>query len=98
MLQTQVLGVVTNALKEESEHNAAYGYGNRYKYGYGAGGYGYGYGYGVYDSRSSSSYYAGSDEDGDGESTADTSQATSRSAWRVQASKLRRRFLNWIDT
>jgi capsular exopolysaccharide synthesis family protein len=92
----QVLGVVTNAIKEESEHNAAYGYGNRYKYGYG--GYGYGYGYGVYDSRSSYSYYAGSDKDGDAESTADTSQATSRSAWRVQASKLRRRFLNWIDT
>jgi capsular exopolysaccharide synthesis family protein len=96
----QVLGVVTNAVKEESEHNAAYGYGNRYKYGYGAGGYGYGYGYGygVYDARSSYSYYAGSDKDGDAESTADTSQATSRSAWRVQASKLRRRFLNWIDT
>ena len=95
----QVLGVVTNAIKEESEHNAAYGYGNRYKYGYGSKyGYGYGYGYGVYDARSASSYYSGSDEDGDGESTADTSQATSRSAWRVQASKLRRRFLNWIDT
>jgi capsular exopolysaccharide synthesis family protein len=95
----QVLGVVTNAVKEESEHNAAYGYGNRYKYGYGSKyGYGYGYGYGVYDPRSSYSYYAGSDEDGDGESTDDISQATSRSAWRVQASKLRRRFLNWIDT
>jgi capsular exopolysaccharide synthesis family protein len=95
----QVLGVVTNAVKEESEHNAAYGYGNRYKYGYGSKyGYGYGYGYGVYDPRSSYSYYAGSDEDGDGESTADTGKTTSRSAWRVQASKLRRRFLDWIDT
>jgi polysaccharide biosynthesis transport protein len=91
----QVLGVVTNAVKEESEHNAAYGYGNRYKYGYGSK---YGYGYGVYDTRSSYSYYNQDDSEGDGESTAETSQETSRSAWRMQASKLRRRVLDWIDT
>lgn len=95
----QMLGVVTNAVKEESEHNAAYGYGNRYKYGYGSKyGYGYGYGYGAYDPRSSYSYYNQDDSEGDGESTAETSQKTSRSAWRMQASKLRRRFLDWIDT
>jgi polysaccharide biosynthesis transport protein len=97
----QVLGVVTNAVKEESELNAAYGYGNRYKYGYGSKygyGYGYRYGYGVYDTRSSYSYYNQDDSEGDGESTAETSQATSLSAWRMQASKLRRRFLDWIDT
>ena len=100
----QLLGVVTNALKEESEHSAAYGYGNRYKYGYSSKngyGYGYGYGYGVYDPRSSYSYYAGSDADSDAESTADsaeTSQENSPSAWRVQASRVRRRILDWIDT
>ncbi len=96
----QLLGVVTNALTEESEHSASYGYGNRYKYGYGSKkgyGYGYGYGYGVYDQRSSYSYYAGGDADSDAESTAETSPASFLGACRVKASKLRRRWLNWID-
>ncbi|MCP9903219.1 polysaccharide biosynthesis tyrosine autokinase [Cyanobium sp. BA5m-10] len=92
----QLLGVVTNALTEESEHFASYGYGNRYKYGYGSK-KGYGYGYGVYDQRSSYSYYAGGDADSDAESTAETSPASFLGACRVKASKLRRRWLNWID-
>ncbi|MCT0217059.1 polysaccharide biosynthesis tyrosine autokinase [Synechococcus sp. CS-1330] len=98
----QLLGVVTNAVKEESELNAAYGYGNRYKYGYGSKyGYGYGYGYGVYDTRSSYSYYNQDDSEGDSETRGDNAEASKNtvlSAWRMQASKLRRRFLDWIDT
>jgi succinoglycan biosynthesis transport protein ExoP len=48
-----LLGVVTNAVKEETASNSTYGYG----YG-GYRGYGYGgYGYGAYDPRSTYAYY-----------------------------------------
>lgn len=42
-----LLGLVTNAVKEEKATNSAYGYGR----------YGYGYGYGAYDPRTTYSYY-----------------------------------------
>ena len=73
----QLLGIVTNALKEEKQ-SAAYGYGKygygkygygkygygKYGYGYGGyGGYGYGgYGYAAYDTSAAYAYYA-NDED-----------------------------------
>ena len=83
----QLLGVVTNSISEDEETNAAYGYGNRYKYGYG-----YGYGYGGYDTRSAYSYYAEADDAP--EAKADASPRY----WGGQATKLRRRFLHWIDS
>jgi capsular exopolysaccharide synthesis family protein len=91
----QFLGVVTNAVKEDSEKSFAYGYGKSSTYSKGR--YGYGYGYGTYDSRSSYSYYAGSDD----ESPADTTEAglaDPLSALRLQASKKLRSFLKWIDS
>jgi Mrp family chromosome partitioning ATPase len=89
----QLLGVVTNAIKEDGDINTAYGYGNRYKYGYG-------YGYGGYDTRSAYSYYAEPDADPEA-NTADASpsaQAPAPRSWGGQASQLRRRFLRWVDS
>jgi capsular exopolysaccharide synthesis family protein len=55
-----LLGLVTNAVKQEKASNSSYGYG--YGYGYGRYGYGYGgYGYGAYDPRTTYSYYQGGD-------------------------------------
>ena len=51
-----LLGLVTNAVKQEKASNSSYGYGyGRYGYGYG------GYGYGAYDPRTTYSYYQGGD-------------------------------------
>jgi capsular exopolysaccharide synthesis family protein len=46
-----LLGLVTNAVKEETTGSSAYGYG------YSKSKYGYGYGYGAYDTRSAYAYY-----------------------------------------
>jgi len=91
----QLLGVVTNAIKEDGDTNTAYGYGNRYKYGYG-----YGYGYGGYDTRSAYSYYGEPDADPDANTAAASPSAEEPAprAWSGQARQLRRRFLHWIDS
>jgi capsular exopolysaccharide synthesis family protein len=60
-----LLGVITNALREETSMRGAYGYGSYGKYGYNRYGYGYGYGYGAYDPRNTYAYYQASDEDED---------------------------------
>ena len=83
----QLLGVVTNSVTEDSNTNTSYGYGNRYKYGYG-----YGYGYGSYDTRSAYSYY------GEADAAPETKADASPRSWGGQATKLRRRFLHWIDS
>ena len=91
----QLLGVVTNAIKEDGDTNTAYGYGNRYKYGYG-----YGYGYGGYDSRSAYAYYGEPNADPDANTAAASPSAEEPAprAWRGQARQARRRFLHWIDS
>jgi hypothetical protein len=81
----QLLGVVTNSITEDSNTNTSYGYGNRYKYGYG-------YGYGSYDTRSAYSYY------GEADAAPETKADASPRSWGGQATKLRRRFLHWIDS
>jgi len=57
-----LLGVVTNALREDTSRSAAYGYGAYGKYGYGRYGYGYGYGYGAYDPSNAYAYYGAADQ------------------------------------
>ena len=61
-----LLGLVTNAVREEEDQRGGYGYG---RYGYRGYGYvyGYGYGYGAYDSRSTYAYYNNSAEDAPGD-------------------------------
>lgn len=84
------LGVVTNAIKDDSDTTTAYGYGNRYKYGYG-----YGYGYGSYDTRSAYAYYADADVDSTAPSpTASNQPASPGQRWK----RLRTRVMRWIDS
>lgn len=88
----EVLGVVTNSLKDAGEYNpsSSYGFGSKY-----------GYGYGAYAPSITYSYYnqdsieTGSESGGQ---NAQASKDTPPSAWRRQASKLRHRFFDWIDT
>ena len=85
-----LLGVVTNAVREEEAHRGAYGYGGygygRYGYGrYGYGGYGYGYGYGgygygAYDPRSTYAYYNNDQEGENGAAAAISASADSTSS------------------
>ena len=95
-----LLGIVTNAIKEQQRSGSRYGYGYGYgKYGYGYGGYGYGYGgyggygYGAYDPRASYAYYNedGADGDGDGsKAPAAPSRTISRSRATSPAAGLQR--------
>ena len=80
------LGVVTNAVKEETSGYQAngYGYGNRYQYGYG---------YGGYDSRSAYAYYANSDE-----GVVPKAQEQVPNTFRRRVDRLRRNILTWIDS
>lgn len=90
-----LLGIVTNAVKEESRFSGASGYG-RYGYGrYGYGRYGqrYGYGgYGSYDYRTSYAYYGDTQ---DSEMPASSSPNRTSPLKRLQDSG--RTFLRWID-
>lgn len=87
-----LLGVVTNAVREEEEHSGGYGYGygrysySRYGYGYGADGYG------AYDPRSTYAYY---NNDAGGSSPAEASANQAR-PWRT-VRQTWRRFLSWTD-
>ena len=83
-----LLGLVTNAVKEEKASSSAYGYG----YGrYGYGGYGYGgYGYGAYDPRTTYAYYQ--DQDGTSAEQPETPPAKA-----LPLKGLRNRFMRWID-
>ena len=85
----QLLGVVTNAVKEEGGSASSYAYG-----GYGYGGYG-GYGYGGYDTRSAYAYYA--DSDAESAEQQPQKQAVAQT-WPERTRQLHRRLLNWIDS
>ncbi len=82
----QLLGVVTNAVKEEGGSASSYAYGG---YGYG------GYGYGGYDTRSAYAYYA--DSDTDSAEQQPQKQAVAQT-WPERTRQLQRRLLNWIDS
>jgi capsular exopolysaccharide synthesis family protein len=105
-----LLGLVTNAVKQESSGSSAYGYG----YGKSKYGYGYGYGYGGYDTSSAYAYY-----NNDAETThtepndssklispnpevSPTSLAADKASapltWRKQFSNYRKQMARWIDS
>jgi capsular exopolysaccharide synthesis family protein len=93
-----LLGVVTNAVKEQKHEARAYGYGYG-KYGYGQYGYGYGYGYGAYNTGSAYAYYANGDENGDGKA-ADPTPTKSLEPAATALQQLRKRinqFVTWVD-
>jgi polysaccharide biosynthesis transport protein len=97
----QLLGVVTNAVKEEGGSASSYAYGGYAYGGYGYGGYGYGgygyggYGYGGYDTRSAYAYYA--DSDAESAEQQPQKQAVAQT-WPERTRQLQRRLLNWIDS
>lgn len=101
-----LLGIVTNAIKQEQQGSSAYGYG---QYGYGKYGYGYGYGYGgygyaAYDTTSAYAHYADVDDAEDS-----TDSAGPQSSQRDQDKKnksltlserlkaRRAQFMRWVD-
>ena len=74
-----LLGIVTNALKQEKQ-SAAYGYG---KYGYGYGGFGYA----AYDTSAAYSYYANDEnENQSSENNDSTADVTTRNRRRLRSS------------
>ncbi len=79
----QLLGVVTNAIKEEGESGSSYGYG-----------YG-GYGYGGYDTRSAYAYYAESEDDSPEQLQPQKAVAQT---WQKRTRQLRRRLMHWMDS
>ena len=84
-----LLGLVTNAVKEEKTSSTAYGYGyGQYGYGrYGYGGYGYGgYGYGAYDPRTTYAYY----QNGTATEAKTPAKANRFTTWR-------QKLVRWID-
>jgi Mrp family chromosome partitioning ATPase len=100
-----LLGIVTNAIKQEQKGSSAYGYG---QYGYGKYGYGYGYGgygYAAYDTTSAYAHYADVDEaDGNnnsGSPKASESDQNKPSKTGMLRDRLRARqiqFVRWIDS
>ncbi len=107
-----LLGIVTNAIKEEREGAAAYGYGYN-KYGYGQYGYKYGssygyggYGYAAYDTSAAYAYYTNLDEDAGQQSRQKLKAASEAAAslpkpWQKsldQLKELQRRFTRWLDS
>lgn len=95
---TSLLGVVTNAVKQESNRSGTYGYG----YGrYGYGGYGYGYGPGRYatngsslDPRAAYTYYG----DTTGDTETEPAATTTRQAILQRVKRQQQRLMRWLDT
>ena len=86
---SQVLGLVTNGIKEKRSNKGVYGYSNSYDYGYGA-----------YDSSVAYSYHVHDQGEDVSESRGLIPEGSSGSpliTWKTQASKIGRRFLNWVD-
>ena len=92
-----LLGVVTNAIKQEQQAGA-YGYGKygygKYGYGYGYG-YSYGYGYAAYNSAAAYAHYGDGD---DSETEESTTAAPPSHRWRQTLRTRRRQFMRWIDS
>ena len=83
-----LLGLITNAIKEENQGGSAYGYGyGKYGYGYGYGGYGYA----AYDTSAAYSYYA-EEEKPKPQAQLNPSPTTSDLQARLK------RFVRWLDT
>ncbi len=101
-----LLGIITNAIKQEQQGSSAYGYG---QYGYGKYGYGYGYGYGgygyaAYDTTSAYAHYADvDDEDGNTDSASpqpsqrDQDKQSKSLTFRERLKARRAQFMRWVD-
>jgi capsular exopolysaccharide synthesis family protein len=98
-----LLGIVTNAIKQEQQGSSAYGYG---QYGYGQYGYGYGgYGYAAYDTTSAYAHYADVDEADDSNNSAspkasesDQDKQSKTGMLRDRLKARRNQFMRWIDS
>lgn len=91
--RAQLLGVITNAVREDVTESRAYGYR-----------YGYRYGYGSYDYRTAYSYYAEDDETGDSPTPSDVAATAptpqSLPTLKRGLARLKRQLrqsLNWLD-
>jgi capsular exopolysaccharide synthesis family protein len=84
-----LLGLVTNAVKEQRQGSSAYGYG----YGYGN----YGYGYGAYNPGTTYAYYAEGEGQADGNGKPGLPAAASDGAPLQQLKQQLSRFWAWVD-
>jgi len=84
-----LLGLVTNAVKEQRQGSSAYGYG----YGYGN----YGYGYGAYNPGTTYAYYAEGEGPADGNGKPGLPAAASDGAPLQQLKQQLSRFWAWVD-
>ena len=97
-----LLGIVTNAIKQEQQGSSSYGYG---QYGYGKYGYGYGgYGYAAYNTTSVYAQYADvKDEDGNTDSASpqpsqrDQDKKSKSLTFRERLKARRAQFMRWVD-
>lgn len=102
-----LLGIITNALKEEKQ-SSAYGYGYG-KYGYDRYGYRYGgYGYAAYDTSNAYAYYANTEAEKEKATLSSAKETSSRRienkekndrriTWRHQWRKQQQKFIHWLD-
>ena len=89
-----LLGLVTNAVKEQRQGSSAYGYG----YGYGNYGYGYGgYGYGAYNPGTTYAYYAAGEGQADDNGKPGLPAAAGLGAPLRQLKQQLSRFWAWVD-
>lgn len=89
MAGAPLLGLLTNAIKEEKRRDGAYGYG---RYGYGR--YGKGYGYGSYDYRSTYAHYGPDDDTQPG---ADPTPLLEPATARPSPKRWLRQVMGWLD-
>jgi Mrp family chromosome partitioning ATPase len=81
-----LLGILTNAIKEEKQRDGSYGYG------YGR--YGKGYGYGSHDYRTAYAYYGTDDTQADENSKTDTRKAAKQ---KPKVRSWARKVMGWLD-
>lgn len=89
MAGAPLLGLLTNAIKEEKRRDGAYGYGH---YSYGT--YGKGYGYGSYDYRSTYAHYG---PDDDTQPSADPAPLLEPATARPSPKRWLRQVMGWLD-
>ena len=87
-----LLGILTNAIKEEKQRDGSYGFG--YGYGYGYGRYGRGYGYGSHDYRTAYAYY-GTDDNSPAENPATDTTKTAKQ--KPKGKSWARKVMGWLD-
>ena len=83
-----LLGILTNAIKEEKQRDGSYGYG----YGYGR--YGKSYGYGSHDYRTAYAYY-GTDDSSPGENPA--TETLKAAKQKPKGKSWTRKLMGWLD-